>query len=395
MASYRDELERLEFSPEEKAELTCRLMAGREERKHRRMRLPYRGLVAVVAAISLLLGAAGAASLAGVSPAFRTLFGITDEEQAYHLGVRQMDLVFTDQNGSGASITVKEVVKDQERVYLLMDFTAPAGVVLPQPERTADGLNFWLGEEYGDCSVAFYADEACGRRMDPRSWGWGFQAVEDPEPTDQTIPLLLRIISDESIPEEAAWLRVHHLSNLWTMENGRERTVLEGMDFQMVVPIETTAEIYAFEGRCGVELNGVTLAVVDNLTISPISVAMDLVIPDGEAYDAAFDQYGPWRMYVQMSDGTMVETRFEKGGGVQDIFHDDDGQTFFRADHVRFELESPVDVAKIQELIFVGDNDHISKEEESSGDMVHFSFSPGHFRNETYWNQINYLWKKD
>lgn len=394
MTNYRDELERLSFTQGQKEALTQRLLAGRG-RRERPGRLPHRGLVALVAVLSLLLGAAGAASLAGVSPAFRALFGITDEEQALQLGVRQVDQVFYDQNGSGASITVKEVVKDQERVYLLLDFTAPEGVTLPQPERTEDGRDFWLGEEYGDCSVAFYADEACDQRVDPRSWGWGFQPVEDPDSTDRTIPLLLRVISDENIPEEAAWLRIHHLSNLWALEDGQEYKVLEGMDFQLVVPIGTTAETYAFEGRCGVELNGVTLAVVDDLTISPISVSMDLVIPDGEAYDAAFDQYGPWQMYVQLSDGTMVKTRFEKGGGVQDVFHDDAGQTFFRADHVRFELESPVDVAEIRELVFVGDNDRIAVGEEQSGDVVHFSFGPGHFRNETYWNQINYLWKKD
>lgn len=58
MTSYRDELEELRFSPEEKVELTRRLKAGRTETK-RRMRLPYRGLVAGVAVVSLLLGAAG------------------------------------------------------------------------------------------------------------------------------------------------------------------------------------------------------------------------------------------------------------------------------------------------------------------------------------------------
>lgn len=394
MASYRDELERLQFSPEEKAELTRRLMAGREERNHRRMRLPYRGLVAVVAAISLLLGAAGAVSLAGVSPAFRTLFGITDEAQAEQLGAEQVELTFRDRNGSGASITVREVVRDQERVYLLMDFTAPEGVALPQPQRTENGRDFWLGEEYGDCSPAFYADEACTQRVDPRSWGWGFRAVEDPDPNDQVIPLVLRITSDGTIPEEAAYLRISHLSNLWVQQNGEEMTVLEGMDFSLTIPIETAAEIYTFAGRCPVNLNGVTLAVAENLTISPISVAMDLVIPDGEAYDTAFTQEGPWQMYVLLADGTKVGARFEQGGGVQDVFYDYTERPFFRADHVRFELESPVDVSQITNLVFEGDNS-VLYEENRSDAVFYFSFGPHYFRNEPYWNQVNYLWKKE
>ena len=391
MASYQDELDRLKFSPEEKAELTRRLTAERTTATARRRGLPYRGLVAAVAAISLLVGAVGAVSLAGVSPAFRELFGITDDAQAQQLGAERLNLVFEDQNGSGASIAVKEVVKDQERVYVLLDFTAPAGVTLPTPEETADGRNFWLGEEEGDCSAAFYGDEACTMRVDPRSWGWGFRAVDDQDTADQVIPLMLQITCDETLPEEATWLRVTHLSNLWVLENGKETRVLSGMDFTLAIPIETTAEIYSFEGRCGVNLNGVTLATAENLTISPVSVAMDLVIPDGTAYDAAFEAQGPWQMYVLLEDGTQVWGAFEKGGGVQDVFHDDAGQTFFRADHVRFELESPIDVAQIKDIVFVGDNS-LAYGEENDG-VIHFSFTPHFFRNETYWNQVNEEWK--
>ncbi|WP_294699301.1 DUF4179 domain-containing protein [uncultured Flavonifractor sp.] len=392
MASYQDELDRLKFSPEEKAELTRRLTAERTTATARRRGLPYRGLVAAVAAISLLVGAVGAVSLAGVSPAFRELFGITDDAQAQQLGAERLNLVFEDQNGSGASIAVKEVVKDRERVYVLLDFTAPAGVTLPTPEETADGRNFWLGEEEGDCSAAFYGDEACTMRVDPRSWGWGFRAVNDPDTADQVIPLMLQITCDETLPEEATWLRVTHLSNLWVLENGKETRVLSGMDFTLAIPIETTAEIYSFEGRCGVNLNGVTLATAENLTISPVSVAMDLVIPDGTAYDAAFEAQGPWQMYVLLEDGTQVWTKFEKGGGVQDVFHDDAGQTFFRADHVRFELESPIDVAQIKDIVFIGDNSLVYGEKENDG-VIHFSFTPHFFRNETYWNQVNEEWK--
>ena len=69
-------------------------------------------------------------------------------------------------------------------------------------------------------------------------------------------------------------------------------------------------------------------------------------------------------MYVLMSDGSKIQTRFEKVGGVQDVFHDDAGRTFFRADHVRFELESPIDVAEIQNLVFTGDNSRIYEGED-------------------------------
>ena len=84
------------------------MLEGRSGPEEKRPRFPYRGLVAIVAAASLLTGAVGAVSLAGVSPAFRELFGITSEEQAKNLGIVQMNQVFEDKNGSGATVTVKE-----------------------------------------------------------------------------------------------------------------------------------------------------------------------------------------------------------------------------------------------------------------------------------------------
>ena len=74
------ELERLNFSAEEEAP-TCRLLERESGQEEKRPRFPYRGLVAIVAAASLLTGAVGAVSLAGVSPAFRELFGITSENR--------------------------------------------------------------------------------------------------------------------------------------------------------------------------------------------------------------------------------------------------------------------------------------------------------------------------
>ena len=150
MAGYRDELEKLGFSREEKAELVRRLTAGRPAAEKRRMRLPYRGLVAVVAAVSLLVGAAGAVSLAGVSPAFRELFGITSGEQVQNLGVVQLNQVFEDKNGSGASVTVKEVAADQEQIYILVEFAAPEGTMLPEPDQREEGLTraiLWGGPD--------------------------------------------------------------------------------------------------------------------------------------------------------------------------------------------------------------------------------------------------------
>ena len=141
MAGYRDELERLNFSAEEKEALTCRLLERRSGQEEKRPRFPYRGLVAIVAAASLLTGAVGAVSLAGVSPAFRELFGITSEEQAKNLGVIQMNQVFEDKNGSGATV---DVYKRQ-----VLGVSPDLSTSLPMKYRTTtlDSGTLYLGSD--------------------------------------------------------------------------------------------------------------------------------------------------------------------------------------------------------------------------------------------------------
>ena len=239
-----------------------------------------------------------------------------------------------------------------------------------------------------------YRDESCTSFIGSSEAGYAIDYVEDSDPTDNKMEFIIRGHIDP-MPKDAAYCLFSGIQSLCMQYQGEWVTMLDGMDIDLIVPLVGMGTHYDFQGRCGVNLNGVTLAVAENLTISPISVSMDLVIPDGAAYDAAFGQDGPWQMYVLMSDGSKIQTRFEKVGGVQDVFHDDAGRTFFRADHVRFELESPIDVAEIQNLVFTGDNSRIYEGEDRTGTLIQFDFGPWHFQNETYWNEVNYYWRKD
>ena len=195
MAGYRDELERLNFSAEEKEALTCRLLERRSGQEEKRPRFPYRGLVAIVAAASLLTGAVGAVSLAGVSPAFRELFGITSEEQAKNLGVIQMNQVFEDKNGSGATVTVKEAGADQEQVYILVEFAAPEGTVLPEPDQVEEGFNravLWGGPDGRGIGFGAYRDESCTSFIGSSEAGYAIDYVEDSDPTDNKMEFIIR-----------------------------------------------------------------------------------------------------------------------------------------------------------------------------------------------------------
>lgn len=396
MARYKDELEKLAFSEREQEELTQRLL-NRDYAEHKTgLRLSYR-LVALVAAVSLLIGAAGAVSLVGLSPEFRVLFGITDQKQVEDLGARSVERVFEDKNGSGASITVKEVVADGEQLYVLMEFIAPDLMVLPKPDLLENDRGYWI---FGDDSrqtpsmPEFFADEACTQRADVYSgYSAGSHALTDDDPTDNRIFLLYTISTDRGFSEEAQYLRIPHIGSLWTVAAGEPVPVLEKMDITVQIPMRSATQSYSFSGRCGVNLGGTTLAVVENLSVSPISISLDLIIPDSVAYDTAFAQHGPWPAYVLLRDGTKVPAQYpEQIHGKLDEYRDKDGTLFFRADHAVLTLEHPIDMSEIQDIVFVGDNDPVGEQTDQPGRIVHFFFSPATFYNSDYWNNVNQYW---
>lgn len=382
MTQYQDELEQLRFTAAEQEALRRGLLEKREE-KRRAVRPHYRGLVAAVAAVSLLIGAAGATSLAGLSPQFRELFGIDSAGQEEQLGARILDQVFEDKNGSGASITIKEVVADQERLYLRMEFAAPEGTVVPVPDQGEEGKNrCWFNGETG-YACSFYADEACTESANPPSgWNYGIEYLADDDPTDNRVELLFTLSTERGFSDSASYCVLRGISDLGMWVDGQAVTVAEGLDIDVVIPFKSATEYYAFQGRSAVKLEDNTMAVVENLTVSPISITMDLILSDSQTYDGQ-------SVYVLLSDGTKVQAIFpEKAWGRMDRFTDENGDAFFRADHLYLELERVIDVAEIADIVFVGDNDDTT----THGKAVYFQFTPGTFWNDTYWNQVNRTW---
>lgn len=395
MTHYRDELEQLGFSPQQKQALARRLLeAGREVP---RPRLPYRRLVALVAAICLLVGAAGAISLAGLSPAFRDLFGITSQEQAQQLGAVSTELVFADQNGSGAFLTVQEIVADQEQLYLHMEFTAPEGVVLPQPDEHTGGKRYWLDgssqeiNSHIDC--AFYADQACTQPVSAHSYAYGADYLWDDDPTDNVVDLLFTVSLDGSFPAGASYCAIEDIGLLGMWKNDARVTLLDGMDIDVVVPVQSDTPVYAFEGRCPVKLGGTDLAVVENLVISPITITFDLVLSDPAA--SWLLEPGAWETYVLLEDGTRVAA--QPILVQRSTFHQDTPEqtVFFQSGHMRLTLPHPIDLSQIADIVFEGDNSRLYDGQDHSGEVVYFHFWPSYFRNNTYWDTVSQAWRRD
>lgn len=189
---------------------------------------------------------------------------------------------------------MKEAAADQEQFYILVEFAAPEGTVLPEPDQVEEGFNravLWGGPDGRGIGFGAYRDESCTSFIGSSEAGYAIDYVEDSDPTDNKMEFIIRGHIDP-MPKDAAYCLFSGIQSLCMQYQGEWVTMLDGMDIDLIVPLVGMGTHYDFQGRCGVNLNGVTLAVAENLTISPISVSMDLVIPDGAAYDAAFGQDG-------------------------------------------------------------------------------------------------------
>lgn len=396
MNRYSDELNGLSFTDAQKAAMIRRLTRETPVQKPRR--LPLRAAVALAAAISLLVGVTAGASLTGLSPEFREIFGVTDESEAAELGAVIVDQTFEDKNGSGASVTVREMVADQARLYVLMDFTAPEGTVLRSPERSSSDRGYWLwgGDVPGsDFEVGFYTDESCTQRVFPgRGYGYGIDDLADSDPTDNVITLLLRVNTGSDFGD-ARYFRCTGIRQLATWQEGVGAVpAVDDIDISFTLPLPQPTVSYSFTGRSGVRLGGTTMAVVENLTVSPISITMDLIIPESsmDAYNNTENKEDSWPVYVLIDDGTTVAASFGGLAVSTDTFRTDDGVPFFWSRRVIFALEHPIDMGRIKDIVFVGDNDSESK---AANGSFHFFFSPQNFRNDDYWDGVNRVWSDE
>lgn len=400
MNHLRSELERYAFSEEEKEQLKERLGTGMENRKKGRPRNIQRGIVALVAVCSLLVGAAGAVSLVHVSPQFRAFFGTETAEQAEQVAPRTIHQVYEDPNGTGVTLTVEEVLMDEQTLYVFLELAAPEGIGLPALPEQGQRADYWLPVEWG-----FYADEAHTQYADQWSAvSGGCRSLPDADPLDNCLPLVCTITrSGGTFTAEANYLRLttggngdsveDSLRGYNASEGGWTDEVLSGFHFDLTIPLEgSRIESHVFTGRSMVNLGGVCPVLLENLTLSPLSMTMDLILPDDEGYlaqlDAQREQETDWGIYARLWDGTRVAGHFDPNYSIQ-IYRDENSQeknTLLAVHPTRVFWESPIDPLEVADLVFVGDNDPPEERADGGvGHMVYFRFEPDRFQNTAYW----------
>lgn len=405
MNPIRDELEKISFSEQEKNALAAALTAARQPDHGRPMPMAYRRIIALVAAVSLLIGAVGAVSVAGVSPAFRRFFGIETTQQEENLQPKTIHQVYEDPNGTGAVLTVEQVLMDSRNLYVTMELAAPEGMVLPEiPEAAEQGkASYWIAarsETAGSLSALLSQDAEATRHWENSSGvGYGIVSISDDDGSDGHVSLLFTLtLYGSTFDETCQYLTIRNLSDLRRFDPDTDsypQTALDGFNFSFTIPLEgCQVKQYDFQGRSLVHLGGETLLMMENLSLSPISIGFDLLCGSKEQYDAlsAGLADGGWPVYVLLRDGSHVKATFPESYTISSYQGEEQAaDVFFSAASLSLHLEHPIDPAQVQDIIFVGDNgDETGRNTNTSG-CRYFSFDPN-WRNDHYWNEINQYW---
>ncbi|MBD5085731.1 MAG: hypothetical protein HDT33_11990, partial [Clostridiales bacterium] len=167
----------------------------------------WKRVVVGVAAAALLVTAATAAVVPGLSRKLLDYLGIAPEDtQAVELLVPGAMTVDITKEDNGATLHVTQVLRDRTSVMVLADFTAPEGTSLrlgsTNPKVTFASKGF--SGEPGD----FVFLDQNGERIDGESYFGDWKILEDDDPLDNHLAALFVTSNGELFMEKAVSLRL-------------------------------------------------------------------------------------------------------------------------------------------------------------------------------------------
>ena len=249
---YRSELDRLRFTEQGRAELTDALMA--EQAAPRRSPWVKRGMAAVLAAV-LLVGTAAAVTF----PLWEAYFGPMDQGQQ----------------------AVGEAFGGQGALYLMLEVEAPEGTVLPALEGDAV---YRLSSNDDPETHRMRLETAEGREVEDLSYSIGVTCLEDGDPTDNKIALVVDVTADADLA--GLTLRI---PGLWKWEIGDKSIFAPIFTGDFAFPI---SEDMGEESVVTLDVAGVTAQTswgpitMETLEISPLGARWTYRIDEATAQAA-------------------------------------------------------------------------------------------------------------
>ncbi len=276
-----------------------------DNRKRERSAPAKRTKLAILAAAMtvLLTTTAFAAGLGGLDASFLRFLSPSSSEQAEYLsnGAYAIDKQTSNENGT---LIVKQAIGDGNLTYILMDFIAPENTVL---------------------DAARYRFENPHTTTDESFHGTGFQLLDDGNPNDNKISLVMSIMTENSLQGQSARFRFTDLQAADPYP-GLFRTVLPG-DWEVSFKLDFKAYSSVYQPDKRINLYGYE-AVLTSVSVSPISIALkieskflkEIGEASGERREIGPNQYADeYPVTVRYKDGTSETTGIFTGIRLSDL----------------------------------------------------------------------------
>lgn len=328
--------DRVRLDPDRQEELLEELLAeeegkeihimGNDRAKAKRRRFSPRAAAAAAVAAALLCGSVLAVS-AGLDRRLLEFLGATTAEQAEPLIAGAQAVNKTVKN-AGSTLTVREVLGDRDNLYLLLNFTAPEGTVL-------DAYDYRFRQD--SVTVESRSD-----------WkGIGYTKLEDDDPGDNSLDLVMHIKADSISKDGTMTLRLGELEAASGYGEPYVSLDIPG-EWKVSFPLRCGDSSLTWEMRLPVNLYGQE-ALVTEASLSPLSVT---VKGTGETLEAAVEAarasgvQGFFPVTICFRDGTGLTTSREAGDGFTALVQN--GRDFY----TNWTLHQIIDLDQVDYLIF-------------------------------------------
>lgn len=295
MKQYKDTMNQLRFTPEQKEDMVDRLMAAAETSAPRRV-LPIRRLAAagVAAALVLSLSVAGATGALGdVGAAFSAIFGPSARTEVidrigYPVGASDTD--------NGITVTADAIVGDTYSYAVVYTIQREDGKALVSDDILAraagpDGTALPLAFQSHDTTPQGYRGGSTARL-------WFYDA----DPADSAIQFAELRTQDTPIEPGELTVRLQNLE-LYNQDYTARTTLAKGswtlkfqLDFENSSLVLPCGQSFTLDG---------TEAVLNTVTLSPLSIQVDYTVRWEE--DPSLDWIKPLSLSLTFTDGTTLD----------------------------------------------------------------------------------------
>ena len=259
LSDYRENLDTLRFTPEQKAAIAARAARAAAEKSApvRRRGVLRTALIAACLAVVLGVTAGATGILKSAAEAFAPIFGTSAAQTeiidkiGYPIGASDTD--------NGITITADAVMGDAYNAAIIFTITREDGTAL-LPEGTQDSMLLVRG---GGADLNILGGSHGG------SW------FVDEDPTDDTVQLIQTISADVPVNDCTATAEFHDLWR-WDEESGEAVPFAEGT-WKLRFDVRYEDASITLGGGETFTQEGMTFS-IDSITLSPVAVKVDYTV---------------------------------------------------------------------------------------------------------------------